>query len=1094
MPRRRWAPARAAAATIAAVALALFTATLSPLAIAQPGGRADDTGDDSDVPRLGPPRASVAPPGASRRVTRVDVESTDAEWPVAAVDLPLRPGQAFSASGVRQAARALLAGGGVAEVFIDVDERPDGVRVRLRAVPQRHVVELIVQTEIDVQGALREAGIERGGAVTPATLRRGEAALVALARRRGYGGARATIGHRLTDDPLAVVLDVDLTLGPRTRIAEVRLEVAATSMHPRVRELVRGYGASRGDALDEDELAAMDRRLVERLRAAGWHHAVVTHRVVASPGGPGPTLVVESRPGPLVRLRFEGNQVLDDDQLEEVVDLEREADRSPGHAAQRVREEYQRLGFLDVEVSAEVRGGEADAVHDLVVTVREHERVRVVARSYPCLTGSRTGRDIGSEIDSFLEEELPGSTLLGAVDPRVVDLALGPLGVQGARPAPLDLTPQAVFMPETYDRALKHVQDLYRSEGYLSALVGPLQVVRRRCDPRSPPGQCRPVALPTYEPRCLVDPADVPLEEPPLPAEAQCKPNAAKGVVCEPTLSLRIPVKPGPRAALYDVAFDGAASFSGVSLLQISQLDLGSPASSVRIEEARRRVLEHYRDEGFAFAQVGVQLDLSPDKQRARVRFQVLERQRVLVDDIVVRGNSRTSRGVILDRVRLTKGGVYRQRDVRRTEELVATLGVFSSVRVELEDAAIAASRKVVIVTVAERDTQYLEVRPGLSTGEGLRGVLEYGHRNLGGRAIQLTLRVQLSYLPDSLIPDDQVRENFGKLPLGQRLERRNSAGVQFPNVFDPSLRGGFELIDVRSNSRDFGLTKDAFLPSLTWAPRRRVTATFGSSVERNDVGIFSGQTIERYLQQPGVSNDLSRLLRVPDGETTAIGQRLTASWDRRDTPLGATQGTLLAGSVEHVHAFPAEDNPNTITSDFLRFTGRIAAYTRLSKRGAALAIALAGGVNRQLADGSKTYPDRLFFLGGVDSMRGFLRDSLVPQDIADRIEADADRPADEASRLTIDKVAIRGGDVFVNPRAELRLPLSGIIETALFVDAGNLWVDPQRIEPLRLRYAGGSGLRVATPIGPVAFDYGINLSRRAWEDFGAFHFSIGLF
>ncbi len=91
-------------------------------------------------------------------------------------------------------------------------------------------------------------------------------------------------------------------------------------------------------------------------------------------------------------------------------------------------------------------------------------------------------------------------------------------------------------------------------------------------------------------------------------------------------------------------------------------------------------------------------------------------------------------------------------------------------------------------------------------------------------------------------------------------------------------------------------------------------------------------------------------------------------------------------------------------------------------------------------------------------------------------------------------QVGSRGGDLYLNPRVELRLPLAGSLETALFLDAGNVWVDPTNFDPLRLRYAAGSGLRLATPIGPLAFDYGINLDRRPWEDFGAFHFAIGLY
>ncbi|MBZ0118902.1 MAG: hypothetical protein K8H88_18025, partial [Sandaracinaceae bacterium] len=34
--------------------------------------------------------------------------------------------------------------------------------------------------------------------------------------------------------------------------------------------------------------------------------------------------------------------------------------------------------------------------------------------------------------------------------------------------------------------------------------------------------------------------------------------------------------------------------------------------------------------------------------------------------------------------------------------------------------------------------------------------------------------------------------------------------------------------------------------------------------------------------------------------------------------------------------------------------------------------------------DGSQTYPNRRYFLGGVDTLRGFNQDQLLPQDLAD--------------------------------------------------------------------------------------------------------------
>jgi outer membrane protein assembly factor BamA len=1048
------------------------------------------TGDDGPLPKLRPGATSDL---TGRTVTRVVVEATDPLWPIPEAKLSIAAGDSYSDALARRAARDLSQTGLVAEVTIEAEPDGDGALVRLVATPQRVAVEVRVSSSLDVVDALRVVGVERGRAVTPRMLHDAERAATARARSRGYPEAVALVSARATDDPRAVVVLVEVTAGPARALDGVRVEVEAKRLLPRLRELLARWGVSKGDRADEDELSDRTRSLAEQLRAAGFHRATASYLVYVVDGRTYVRLLVH--PGPFVRLKIEGNSSVDGDVLEDLIDLEKEADRSPPHVAQKILGEYQRRGFYDAEVSAEVRTTPDDAEADLVVTVRESPRVRVSARLYPCLTGDRTAKDIGSEIDSFLEEELPGATLLGSVDPALVDASLSSGGATtGSRPAPLELSPRSVYAPDTYDRAVKHVQDLYRAEGHLSALVGPVSVVRRRCDPRSPAGECRPLPLPPAAARCAVDAQGVPLEEPALPPEVLCRPNRAKGLSCEPSVVLRIPVKPGPKAVLYDVVFDGAMAFPEPELLAASGLEPGAPASNVAIEEARRAILDRYRDRGHAFAEVQAAIDLSPDKQRARVRFSIIERQQVLVEQIVIRGNDRTAESVIRARLRFEAGGVYRQSEVRRSEELIATLGTFSSVTIALEDPSIPATRKTVIVTVIERDPQYLEVRPGFSSGEGVRTLLEYGHRNLGGRAISLTFRVQLNYLPDFLIPDQTVTENFDKLPLGKRLERRNTVGVQFPNVFHPNVRLGVDLVDVRTNARDFGLTKEAVIPALSWSPFRQLTGTLGGSVELNDVSIFSGQSVTNYLSQPGISNDLNRLLRVPDGETYAVAQRVSAVWDRRDNPLGATRGTLVAGSVEHVHAYPAADNANTITSDFVRLAGRIGGYVRLTKRGMSFAAILGGGYNAQLLSGSKTYPDRLFFLGGVDTLRGFARDSLVPQDVADQIAADAKTPPTGRDPLTIDKVAIRGGDVYINPRTELRIPVYGALETALFVDAGNVWVEPTRMSPFTLRYAGGSGIRVSTPVGPIALDYGVNLNRRSWEDFGAFHFSIGLF
>jgi outer membrane protein assembly factor BamA len=109
--------------------------------------------------------------------------------------------------------------------------------------------------------------------------------------------------------------------------------------------------------------------------------------------------------------------------------------------------------------------------------------------------------------------------------------------------------------------------------------------------------------------------------------------------------------------------------------------------------------------------------------------------------------------------------------------------------------------------------------------------------------------------------------------------------------------------------------------------------------------------------------------------------------------------------------------------------------------------------------------------------------------------------------KVTPQSRPVRGGNLFVNPRLEVRVPIRAVFinvskslepfETVLFTDIGNLWVDPTYPfdnGKFPVRASVGTGVRFQTPIGPLAVDYGINVTRKAFEDFGNFHFAVGLF
>ncbi len=1065
----------------------------APAAVAAPDER-------QDLPQL-QPKADLSHL-ANKPVVQVVLR--EAEGAERAVSFSwLRLGVPFTSDMVRRIMDELLESGRYAELSAEVEAVAGGVRVVLRALPRRVVARVNLPGGTLPEGATLEEGrVAVGDEITQPQVSQIAARVWQYYRRSGF--PRAQVAGRLldTDDPSRVVLELNIEPGGPLIIMRRRFRLEQRA-HESIDRLLDDYGVTAGNRADERVLKEADEALEQQLRSAGWFDAKVKHEVLSSPAGT--DLIVDVAPGKLISVRFEGNRTFDSAQLQAQLDLQTNQDRTPVALLGRLRQFYEERGFYDVQL--DLKPLPSDTRIDWRINIREHPQLRVVGRWFPCLSGSRDPDEVNEEIDGVIADSLPGGDdLFGAVDSAEIDRALGSRQPGSERVKPFEPSPWHVYTPEAYEKALTHLRDLYRSEGYLSAVVGPPVVLRRRCDPLSQPGQCQPVGqrmLP--QSICPSSQAPLPLEDPEPDAQVTCRNDSQRGIQCEPTVVLSIPVKLGPRTQLWDVQFEGNSRLVENDLEAAAELELGAPVSQFELQKARRRLLELYGDKGFAFASVDVDLELSEDHTRGRVRFIVSEREPVYVKSFVVRGANRTSRGLILGRLELTRGGLYRRDLVRQSEEQLATLGVFSSVTVGLEDPEVPAREKIVVITVQEHPSQYLEVKPGFSTGEGARIAFEYGHRNLLGRAVQLRFRVRLGYLPSFLIFDSDVRRNFDDLTLGDRLERSNTVTLEFPVA--KRYRLAVDGVDARDNSRDFGITKRAAIITLTHRPSEEWSAVLGSSFEVNDARIFGEtESLQEFLE---ANPNLVRLLNVPEGRSFAIAVRAGATWDRRDSQLGPTRGTLVSAEVEPVVAYLDEDSaaiqlercesdePEAceFTSRFIKFKNRLAGYIPFNDKGLTLALSVRWGANFQLVDNSATYPDRLFFFGGGDSLRGFLEDSVIPQDIADRLQPEDPLAPDQEERLTARKVVIRGGDFIINPRVELRIPLTSIFQTAIFLDTGNIWRELDNVNPTILRYTAGTGLRAVTPIGPLALDYGIKLDRRFYEkDLGAFHFSVGLF
>lgn len=969
-----------------------------------------------------------------REIVAVEVAGESADI-VDASSLQLPAGTRLTRPVVRELLGKLLQSDRWVDAQVDALPGEGGVILRLQLRPRVSVSRVEIRGNDVLDEATLSDALRLGAdsTISDEDLSAAAARVRRAYAERGYLSTTVSISFRATPDPLRKVLMVDIVEGAPTRVARVRFSQEPPPYPPKV---LRAMDLDTGDLLDRAALEEAAQAGALFLREQGYLEAEIQAPIVTVAADRA-IIDLRTKLGPRYELRIGGFEPLTHAEVVEALDLHAspltKVDREETIPA-RVRDLYARHGMPDAQVRVRKLRGKRPDTAVLEIMIKPGEPLTIVNVEFPGahLLDQELLRD---QVYSYLDEDLPGSSLTQTVDSEVAD------SVITGRPTeprllrrPLHNTPRQTFYPSSYRDAIEHIENLGRGQGFLSISAGPASI--RRIEGR--------------------------------PGEAV----------------VEIPVREGPRTRLHAVTLRGAVVMSPRDLLVTSGLKRNAPFSYVGLEEARLRILTAYRERGYHFARVEPQVRLSGDLTRADVLIEVVERFPVHIGQVVVRGAERTSESYIREVVELAPGDLYRPSTAQHGEESLQALGVFSSVNVGLQDPDLPARVKTLVVEVTERRNQYLDFTSGISSGQGMRGGFEYGYRNLFGQAIGLAMRVQLAY--QLFFVDKELERRFKELTaLNQRIERRISLGISIPRtpLFE-GVKTAIDLVHLRDNERDFGIESNGLGVTFTYQPLRKVTTVFGVDLENNNVDLFVNERLDQYLEQT-TDPRLRRLLRVPDGDTTLVAFRSTLSLDQRDSPFTPTRGFFLSLAPEVARTLSSElVDGQRFQSSFLKLSLTASGYLPVSK-GVVLAGQFRIGRIFHFTDASQTYPNRAFFLGGVDTVRGYFQDAMMPQDLADNINPDISP-----------RGVVRSGDAFALMRGELRFPLYGDLRGGLFLDMGNLWKDPTLLNPFDLRPSVGAGLRLSTPVGPIALDYGILVLRRRYldEPFGALHFSIGLF
>jgi outer membrane protein insertion porin family len=1015
------------------------------------------------------PVPAAAAPGAPAevppRIAEIVFEGADPTSVRALVDL--QPGALLDARDVRDAVRALHGSARFSRVEAYIEPvvvteggplpgEPQDNEQHVRLIFVLANVEKLVAVSFPDHEALAESvlhqtvNLQVNAEYQPEQVAPAVEALLAAYSRIGYRHAKITPVRKAV--PGGVELEMRIAEGPATRIAGVALE-GDVGIDPE--QLTAAFKLASGDVLNLQSLDEGLREVRERYKKAGRLRAdVQAARVEELPDNKA-RIVIPVEAGPEVRFRIRGNRAFDDGLLEsrlvsdsdEILDAQAEQEMSS-----RLRRFYVSAGFLRARVSEREMEAKDGGV-EIVFAVDEGPQVRVDKIVFQGNAGIAESQ-LRERLLLMLHDNISRDPAPGADPAEVARTGIAGRPLKPPEPR-VKVDPEAVFDPILYARALKQMEDLYKSLGYLSARAGPPKL----------------------------DTLD------------------AKGS----RLQITIPIREGVQTRVTRLVVEGGGDVPAKEVDAAIILRVGEPFSYLKAEEGRAALTQIYTRRGHLYARVEDEETFADDSRdgapsgesRIEVRYRIQPGPIVKVGYIEVVGQRRTVEGYVLDLVGLKPGDVLTPEVMDRGQQQLIGTGLFFSATLTPRNPEVVESEKTLQVTLRERPTRDFQTSLGFSLADGPRATAQYTQGNLWGRNLTFSAVGRVDF-PFGRFPTKadcpsvvtQLSQCDTEIVYpSDPVERVIDLGLSTPRLWPltDALRAGVDLIHQHVLDPSYTLTKYSAQLSVALTQRRPFTALLTYEVGFQD---FSGQLS---LEQALAGFD-PRIFRQPSGRMTFGSLRPQVILDLRDDPARPRSGFLAEFDGDYERSFTGsatdenDDGGQRIHVNLFRAQGQLAFYIPLPALSSFVFSVRAGRVY-QLDSASVTPGDRRFYLGGATTLRGFHEEALQPQDLIQTLLTEVkactatitNSACSVQAQLLAAGATSAGGDEFVSLTAELRIPFARSFEVAFFYDAGNLWQNPDSASKnFVLRSAVGGGLRWLTPIGRMAIDLGVNLDPQA--------------
>jgi outer membrane protein insertion porin family len=494
------------------------------------------------------------------------------------------------------------------------------------------------------------------------------------------------------------------------------------------------------------------------------------------------------------------------------------------------------------------------------------------------------------------------------------------------------------------------------------------------------------------------------------------------------SIYITIPVEEGERYGVGTITFKEDYFHDDAKLLAAMQLKDEKIFSQEILRKDILKLTDMYADEGFAYADIDPKIRKDTERKVVDILIEVKTGVKVKFERIEITGNTRTIDKVIRRELRVNEDEPFSATNLKKSKDRLGRLGYFEDINLNPTKGSQEDTMKL-DVQVKERPTGTFSIGAGYSSVDKLMFMGEISQRNFLGQGQMLSFKGILG-----------------------AVTNRFSLNFAEPYLFDTQWYFGSSLYNWRVSYDDY--TKDSTGAELT----------FGYPLT-DDLKFFVSPRMD-YTKLSDVKENASIFIRDSLDIHTTHSLSFKLAYDTRNDFYLPSKGWYNTVAFEYAGGMLGGD------AAFYKWTGTLSYYHPIWK---SLVGHARGGIGyvTEGSDGRLPIYEK-FFLGGIDSIRGFKSGRVSPIDPA-----------------TGERI---GGEDMAFVQLETIFPLIKDmgLNGVTFLDMGNVWGTDQGYTLSDMRKSVGLGIRWLSPMGPLRVEWGYNLDNKPGEDKSNWEFRMG--